>query len=164
MFITFSQSVFDRFKTRNLTWIRQDVDVLNQTMPIDHEGGAFGHTLHVKEREILVESVVLSSDFFVEVGQEIELVVFLLFELIQREHRIDGDAENSGIQSLVFAQIVSNRAEFLRADIGESQGKEQENHIGLLDQIVQGHLLIGGIVKRKIRGMATYFYACLMRF
>ena len=113
--------------------------VANNPHFIYDKGRSFGDPVHI-EYEGVVETVIRFGCFLIEIAQQGEVQLLVIFISCQGEQGVDADRQNLGIDLLIKAQAVTGAAKLFCAGAGEGLGKEQEEYV-LAFEIVQGDLL-----------------------
>jgi len=107
------------------------VDVLNNSVLVDHEGGAISEAL-----VFIVEAIILYDCAF-EIAQQRKGYPVLFAEFFIGRNAIDADSENLRVVSFEFGDISLIRLHFLRSTTGECEHIECQHHIFLAFKITQ---------------------------
>jgi hypothetical protein len=142
------------------SWIDRHVsfiDVLNDPVLIDDEGGAIAEAL------FFIKNSVVFNHGSLKVAQQWKGYPDVLCKTAVGRNAIDADAEDLCICSFEFGDISLIRLQFFRSTTGEGQHIKCQHHIFLSLEIAQLHLLPGRTWQREIRRRVTDLQVRLRR-
>jgi len=107
------------------------VDVLNNSVLVDDEGGA------ITEALVFIIDAVILHDCAFEIAQQRKGYPVLFAEFFIGRNAIDADSENLRVVSFEFGDISLIRLHFLRSTTGECEHIERQHHILLAFKITK---------------------------
>jgi len=132
--IALSQGCFDRVEVRKLLRIVARLAINDIARLIDDESRTLRNAL--ESYQIFEKHIVSRAYVLIEVTQEREFEAAIrIGERFLRKRTINADAVNLGIETIIIAERIANRAKFILANAGESEWKEQQDR-GSLSVVV----------------------------
>ena len=110
--------------------------ILDDAFFIDDEGRTLGHAAHDEVgvgEEAIVSDAIVSGGLVLVVGEEGQLDAFLFRPLSLCEGVVAGNADDGGVKSCIFVELVGHGAEFSGASAGEGHGHEEKNDVLFTD-------------------------------
>src|SRR6266496_126763 len=120
----------------------------------DHAVGVDQERAADRQARRLVEHTVRASHVTVrpEVGQQRELVALLLGPRLERERRVDRDAQHLDALVVVVGELVAELAELAGADAAERERVEDQQYRFVTPEGRQLDGLLVVVVEREVRG------------
>ena len=107
------------------------VDMLNDPVFVDHEGGAIPKAL------LFVEDAIVLHDGAFEIAEKREGNAILFAEFAVGGNAVYADAENLCVGRFEFGDISLIRLHFLRSTTGESQNVEGKHYVLLALEVTE---------------------------
>ncbi|MGD0697496.1 MAG: hypothetical protein ABSB82_21965 [Terriglobia bacterium] len=126
------------------------LDVLNNSVFVDHERGAIGKPLFV------IQDAIVFGDCSLKVTQQGECQAILLGENFVGRWTVYTHAKNLRTGFLEMGDISLIRLELLRSTSGKSEDVKRQHQILLPQIIAQLHGLPIGVEQREIRGLVAH--------
>jgi len=126
------------------------VDMLDDTLLVDHKCGAVGELL------LFVQNAVLFGDSSLEVTEKREHEAFLLCEGGISGSTIDTDSQHLGAILLELGDISLIRLELLGSAASKGQNVEGQHNIFLPPVIAQLYLLAGLVGQAEVGGLIAH--------
>ena len=133
------------------------VDVLNDAVFIDQEGGAIAKAL------LFVEDAVILHDGAFEIAEERESDSELFGEFFVGGNAVYTEAKNLGVGGFEFGNISLICLQFFRSTAGESEYVNCEYDVFLTFEIAQLVSLAVSGAKREVRSRVADLQVCLDR-
>lgn len=151
------KGLLDRCEIREIAGGFQDFRIADDPLPVDDEGRAFGDAFHV-EYESIVESIIFFGDRFIEIAEQGEVELLVLFVFGEGKDGVDADAEDLGVGLVVEGDVIAGAAKLFCAGAGEGLRKEEQQYVFAF-VAAEGYLLLIGIVEGEIRGLLAWLNA-----
>ena len=133
------------------------IDVLNNSLGIDHKRGPIAEAL------IFIENPVILYHRSFEIAEERERDADVLREPFISGNAIHADAENLSIGSFEFGDISLICLQLFRSTTGEREHVEREHNVLLTFEVTELDFLSSGAGKREIRRCVADLQCCFWR-